>query len=857
MRMDVEQLISELTLDEKALLTAGADMWTTPAIERLGIPPIKVTDGPNGARGSSLLGLGEVTAVCVPCGSALGATWSPELVERVGGMLGQETRTKCSRVLLAPTINLHRSPLGGRNFECYSEDPLLSGKIAAGFIRGVQSEGVATTAKHFVANDAEFERNTINSVVDERTLREIYLVPFELAVKEGGALGIMTSYNRLNGTYCSEHPQLLRQILRDEWGFEGFVLTDWFSAGSSDESPRAGLDLQMPGPGRFYGPALAEAVRAGEVEEALVDAQVRRMLSVWDRIGALADPPSTQETSIDRPEHRTLAREAASEAMVLLKNDDLLPLDADSIERLAVIGPNADRGQIMGGGSAALRPHYRVTPLDALGEKLGDSVEIVHARGAWTEKTTPAIAMVDLEAGADQPGLQVDFYPNQDCSGEPTYSSRHADGQLLYFGRPSEVLPSDGFSFKASGRFTPTESGIHTLSLVQAGRARVEVDGEVFLDGFADPPPPGEHFLSMGSQEVEAPIELQAGRPVQIDIEFASADARLLKGMKLGHRPPIEADLLAQAEAVAADADAVVLIVGTNADWETEGRDRESMDLPGDQDELVRRVCAANPRTLVCVNTGAPVHMDWADAPAAILQTWFGGQGMAAALADVVFGDAEPAGRLPTTLPLRIEHGPAHGNFPGENSELRYGEGLLMGYRWFQSRRLPVRFAFGHGLSYARFEIGAPRLSADSFGSGATIRVEVPVSNVGTRRGAEVVQCYVAPGQSRLFRPERELRAFEKVWLDPGETRNVTLELGDRAFAYWDPGDRELEALNARQGIQVSLVLGGKRGGGGRRSEPGWYVDAGHYDLHIGRASDDIAHVVPVTVAKDGGPLAP
>ncbi|MFP6639024.1 MAG: glycoside hydrolase family 3 C-terminal domain-containing protein, partial [Myxococcota bacterium] len=693
--MDVERLLQELTLDEKASLTAGEDMWSVPGVERLGVPKIRVTDGPNGARGSSLLGLGEATAVCIPCGAALGASWNPELIERVGSMLGEEARTKLARVLLAPTINLHRSPLGGRDFECYSEDPLLSGRIAAAFVRGVQSQGVATTCKHFVANDAEFERRTIDSVLDQRTLREIYLVPFEIAVKEGGSLGIMTAYNRVNGQYCSEHEELLSGILRNEWGFEGFVVTDWFSAGSTEDSSRAGLDLQMPGPGRYFGAALADAVRDGQVDAATLDGQVRRMLSVWNRLGALDEPEEGEESSIDRPEHRELAREAAADAMVLLKNEAVLPFAREGLRRLAVIGPNADRAQIMGGGSAALRPHYRVTPIEALRQKLGPDVEIVYERGCWTEKTTPAIEAKNIEGPSGESGLEVELFPTLDGSGPSTLSRMGSNSELLSFGPPDESLERGAFSFRARGRYTPTESGLHTFTLMQAGRARLLVDGRCVLDGVTEPPPPGEDFFSMISQEIEAPISLEVGRAVELEVEYSAESAVILHGVKIGLRPPLDENLAARAEAVARDADAVVLLVGTNADWETEGHDRTSMDLPGDQDDLIRRVVAANSRTAVCVNTGSPATMDWAEEAGAILQIWFGGQEMAGALADVLFGDTEPGGRLPTSLPIRLEHNPSFGNFPGENSELHYGEGLLVGYRWYSTRHLPVRFPFG------------------------------------------------------------------------------------------------------------------------------------------------------------------
>ncbi|MCG8591305.1 MAG: glycoside hydrolase family 3 C-terminal domain-containing protein [Proteobacteria bacterium] len=850
--MKRQELLEKLTLDEKALLTAGSGMWSIPGVERLGLPAIHLTDGPSGARGSSLLGVGRAKAVCIPCGSALGASWNPALIERVGAMLGQEARTKDCRVLLAPTVNLHRSPLGGRNFECYSEDPLLSGKIAAGFVRGVQSQGVATTVKHFAANDAEFERTTIDSVVDERTLRELTLLPFEIAVKEGRALGIMTAYNRLNGVYCAEDRELLQGILRDQWGFDGFVVTDWFAVGSSERSPVAGLDLQMPGPGRFYGEALAEAARDGRVDEELVDAQVSRMLGVWERIGALDDSGEREERNVDLPEHRALARETAAEGMVLLANDGLLPLAADGLRRVAVIGPNADRCQIGGGGSAALRPHYRVTPLEALREKLGPDVEIVFERGAWTDKNTAALPKSALRTAGGDPGLDVAFFAGLDWEGDPVVHEIAEDGQLIYAGSPTPGVPKS-FSLRATGTFQAVESGRHTFTLMQIGRARLWIDGEIVLDGIENPPPRGTEFFRVASRELEAQVELRAGQSVELRIEFTAADAAFVAGVRIGHRPPTDVDFLARAEAAARDADAVVLLLGTNADWESEGHDRDSMDLPGDQDELVRRVCAANPRTVACINAGSPVTLPWAGEPGALLQIWFGGQEMAGALADVLLGDAEPAGRLPTTFPERLEHNPSYGNFPGENSELRYGEGLLVGYRWYQSRHLPVRFPFGHGLSYTTFEWESPVLSADTLPDGA-VQVDVTVRNTGTRRGADVVQCYVAPEASRCFRPQSELKAFQKVWLDPGESATVTLALDVRSFAYWDPADPGFEALRARLGPAASLVPSGK---GKRRTEAGWYADAGRYALRIGRSSRDVVHTCEVTLPETLGPLAP
>jgi beta-glucosidase len=846
---EIDKLVAELTLDEKAALTAGVDMWSTASIPRLGIPSVRLTDGPNGARGTRP-GPAGPTATCVPCGSALGATWDPDLVERVGALVGREARAMGARVLLAPTVNVHRSPLAGRNFECYSEDPLLAGRVAAAYVRGAQSRGVATTVKHFVGNDAEFERYTISSEIDERALREIYLRPFELAVREGGSLGVMTSYNRVNGRWCTEQPELIAGILRHEWGFEGFVVTDWFGVTGTVASAQAGVDLEMPGPARAFGPALAAAVRAGEVAEDVVDAQVTRLLTAFDRIGALAadEPePSGDGQTVDRPEDRALARHAATESMVLLANDGLLPLDRSALRTVAVIGPNADRAQIMGGGSASLRPRYQVTPLEALRAALGDGVRVVHEQGCNNRRSTPTLGGRSTEAPGGGVGVDLEYFADAEPGGDVVHRARTPVLELFALEPPAPELPRSGWSLRAITRFTPAESGTHVFTLIQAGRARLTVGDRVVIDGFADPPPVGDAFYGMGSVEVEAPVQLVAGAPVDVLVEFSALARRGQGALKVGCRPPEPPDLLERAVAAAAEADAAVLVVGTTGEWESEGHDRTSMDLPGAQDELVRRVLDANPATVVVVNAGSPVTMDWAPDARALLQTWFGGQEMAGGLADVLLGDAEPAGRLPMTLPVRLEHNPSFGNFPGESGRVRYGEGVLVGYRWYEARHLPTRYPFGHGGSYTRFAVGEPALSAPStsaaaLAAGERLLVTVPVTNTGGRRGTEVVQCYVAPRLSRVMRSPKELAGFAKMRLDPGETATVRIELGSRAFAYWDAAPPDSDAIAARA---AALPM---RRPSGPASAPGWRMDPGHYELHVGRSSAAIDHVLPVEI---------
>jgi beta-glucosidase len=688
--------VAALTLDEKASLTAGIDFWHTAAVPRLGIPSVKFTDGPNGARGETDSFLAVTPSICIPSATALGATWDPGLVAEASGAVARQARDKGARVLLAPTVNLHRHPLWGRNFEAFSEDPLLTAKLAVAYIRGAQEQGVIATVKHLVGNETEFERYTSSSVIDERTLRELYLLPFEHAVKVAGVLALMTSYNRVNGAHVPDTPRFLREIVRGEWGFGGFVMTDWFGLAKTVDAAGAGLDLEMPGPARSFGTELADAVSAGLVEEAELDAKVARMLTVFEEVGALDDEPQ-DEHPVDRPEDREVTRRAASEAAVLLANRGVLPLAAGALHRVAVLGRNAEHPGIMGGGSATVRPHYLLSPLDALRRRLGDGVEIVY------------------EAGEDEAGIE-------------------------------------------------------------------------------------------------------------------------------------------RAAALAVGADAVLVIVGTDSTVETEGVDRETMHLPGRQDDLVWRIVRTTRDAVVVVNTGSPVTMPWAGAAGALLQTWFAGQEHANALVDVLLGDAEPGGRLPTTLPLLLEHSPAYGNFPGESSEVRYGEGLLMGYRWYEARRLPVRFPFGHGLSYTTFEIGKPRLASSRLAAGGRLRVEIPVTNTGARRGSEVVQLYVAPPGGGSGSPERhlravkELRAFAKVHLDPGESTTVSLELGERAFAYYDLVDEAWPEMAGRRHNPVAHVHDGPL----HHGRAGWYVDGGTYQLHVGRSSADIAHILDVEV--DGGP---
>ncbi len=828
---DLDALVAGLSTQEQAALTAGADMWTVPAVGK--VPAIRMTDGPNGARGAALLGTGRVTALCVPCGSSLGATWDPVLVEEIGEVLGEEARTKGARVLLAPTINLHRHPLGGRGFECYAEDPLLSGAVAAGFVRGVQSKGVAATAKHLVANEAEFERTTLSSVVSERALRELYLVPFEAAIREGGLLAVMTAYNRVNGRWCSEDRGLLTDWLREEIGFTGVVMTDWYAAGSTRAAALAGLGLQMPGGDRFFGAPLASAVESGEVPAAVLAAAARRWVGLVDALDAWDDVPVVEQ-SVELPAHREVARRAAAGGTVLLLNDGTLPLSGAG--SIALIGPLAARAHLMGGGSAQLKPHRSPSLYDVLAPRYGD--RLVHERGCDIDRTVRPLAVSGV----------LELFAGRAWVGPPVEVLAQSDLQQLWFGSPSPDLDEDDFSFRTTATMRVHDTGTHTFTLVQAGRARVLVDGVVVLDGITDPPPGGQEFFGLGSREVSAPVELVAGSEVVVVVEWTSTGSVLLHGAKVGHRPPTDGREIERAVSAARAADVAVVVVGTTEEWESEGHDRETLALPGEQDDLVRAVAAANPRTVVLVCAGAPVALPWAEHVAAVLLPWLGGQEMAHALDDVLHGRAEPAGRLPVTFPLRLEHTPAFGSYPGENDEVVYAEDLLVGYRWYDTRHLPVAFPFGHGGSYTTFAWGPGSLSQQAFSPGDVVTVRVEVTNTGHRPGSEVVQVYVRPHASRLLRPRSELKGFAKVSLEAGESRTVEVVLTDRSFACWDPGspDRERWRADLGDGSVVPAVQGPTP-----RTVPGWYVDPGRYDVVLARSVADEVEVLQIVVPED------
>jgi beta-glucosidase len=624
-------------------------------------------------------------------------------------------------------------------------------------------------------------------------------------------------------------------------------MTDWFGVADTAASIEAGLDLEMPGPGRAYGPALAAALTSGSVAEADVDAAVHRLLETFDRVGALDD---TADIALEPPSSGDVAlmRRAAADAMVLLHNDGTLPLDVGSLRHVAVIGPNAQAACIMGGGSAEVTPYPAQSPLDALRSALGADVTVTYARGCDIDRSPSPLGAPGLPTVA---GFDVDVFAAAEPTGEPV-DRFHVDTlRVLQFGGFEPTANSGASSMRIRGSVVAPEAGDYTFALSQAGgTAQVTVAGAVVLDGVTNPPPPGgTEFFGMGTQDLVGTVDLEAGVPTDVEVTLTT-ESDFAFGVRVGFRLPGVPDLLERAVDAATAAELAVVVVGTNREWESEGHDRDDFALPGDQAELIRRVSATGRPTVVVINAAAPVDLSWCEDVNATVQCWFGGQEQGPAIADVLTGAAEPGGRLPTTIPMQIEHNPSYDNFPGENGEVRYGESIFMGYRGYEHRAIAPRFAFGHGLGYTTFTLGAPSISATAFSPGTSVTVSVPVSNTGTRAGSTVVQCYVAParrnGSPRLVRPPKELKAFAKVRLEPGQTEAVELVLDDRSFASWDPGQPHQPDLESRLGAGAGFVPAA-----GERRAPGWYVDPGKYEILIGTSSVDIAARCPIEVKVD------
>ncbi len=805
--------VAALPVEAKVQLLTGADSWRTYGDDILGLRPIVMSDGPAGVRGVTKDDRNP--SASLPCPSALGATWDSELVRELAAALGAEARGKGIDVVLAPTINLMRTPLGGRGFECFSEDPVLSARIAAGYVAGLQSAGVGAAVKHYVGNDSETERWTYDARIAEAVLRELYLVPFEACVREAGAVMVMAAYNSVNGARMTEHQGLLRELLKGEWGFTGVVVSDWNAARSTVPTAQAGLDLVMPGPRGPWGAALAEAVRSGAVAEEVIDDKVLRLLRLARQVGAV-DGPSLDGPSLDGPAldaapgparteayiepahiepvriepaqiEPALLRRAAAASLVLLRNEDqALPLDPAALRSVAVLGPNAVHPVIQGGGSAAVMPVGLSTPADALRAALAGQAEVTVAAGCQTWEMVPEPPSRTLrDPVSGDPGVRVEY---RDSGGALLGSEHRQSTEFAWWGDdglPPGIGWGEGGTVTVLTTFRAENTGPHTVGAAGVGRLVLAVDGAMIAD--EETPVPADPVETMTRPgQVMGMVGLTAGQEAAVRLDFRpSADAEGPLAVRLGIVASPDGDgALDEAVRAAAAADLALVVAGSAETTESEGFDRETLRLPGRQDELIERVSAVNPRTVVVVNAGMPVLMPWADRVAAVLYAWLPGQAMGEALADVLLGRAEPGGRLPVTIPVREEDCPVLRCVP-DDGRLSYDEGLLIGYRGYDAAGTTPLFPFGHGLGYTSWSYES--LAAGSFvlAAGADLMIAVTVRNTGDRPGREVVQAYVA-GPAADGRPVRVLGAFGSAVAAPGDTAQVTVTIPARVFGRYD-----------------------------------------------------------------------
>ena len=776
------ELVGRLTLEQKVALLTGEDFWSLRAVPEIGLRKLLLSDGPAGVRGTTWDE--RDPSLLFPNPTALAATWDPGQVRRAGALMGAQARDKGVAWHLAPNVNLHRSPLGGRHFECYSEDPVLTATIAAAFVDGVQSAGVASTVKHYIGNESETERMTYDAEIDEATLREVYLPPFEAAVR-AGAWSVMAAYNSVDGVTMTDNGPLITGVLKDGLGFDGVVVSDWFAARSAAASANAGLDVVMPGPQGPWGEALVAAVGKGEVAESAIDDKVLRILQLADRTGFLdGSEPLAPVTTAD--DAAAQLRDIAARSMVVLRNEDvspgepLLPLNPHSVSRVAIIGPNAKYVTAQGGGSAHVNPAYVVSPLTAFTEALGPMVTVEYAEGVVTQRLLPPITpetATDPDTG--HAGVRVDFI---DPAGDLLGSEVRQASRFVF----TDGLPAGTAGIRVRADIAITEAGNHQFSVSGTGAFRLVIgdnapmkitlspsDGGDPAEGLVRPP---EHRVEVEMEPGTVRIEALA----QVDPEVPIA----MFGINHGAPGPDDDELFAAAVAAARAADVAIVVVGTTDEVESEGFDRTDLKLPGRQDELVTEVAKANPRTIVVVNAGAPVEMPWRALTPAVLWAWFPGQEGGSAIADAVTGVVEPGGRLPTTFPKTAADAPVLSTRPVDG-KIVYAEGAMFGYRGYEKADIVPAYPFGHGLGYTTWEYEDITAAMTDAGD---VELAVKVRNTGARIGREVVQIYMTDCGDR--HEPRRLVGFGSTLAAPNEIATVRITIPARVLARWDAEQR-------------------------------------------------------------------
>lgn len=798
----VESVLSQMTLEEKIDLLGGVEDFYTRGVPRLGVPRFKMADGPIGVRNYG-------PATTMAAGIALAATWNPELAQRVGTEIGRDARAKGVHFLLGPGVNIYRAPMNGRNFEYFGEDPYLASRIAVGYINGVQSQGVSATIKHFMGNNSEFDRHNTDSVIDERTMREIYLPVFEAAVKEAKVGAIMTSYNLTNGLHMTQNGHLNIDVLKKEWGFKGILMSDWDATYDGVAAANNGLDLEMPS-GKFMNRQnLLPAVQQGKVSISTIDDKVRRILRVGVQFGWM--DRDQLDSSIPRynRQGQQVALQAARESMVLLKNkDSLLPLKKAKIKSIAILGPDAYPAVPVGGGSARVEPFVAVSFLDGLSNYLGDAARVYYNRALPTLDDWAAATNFLTAPTGGEAGLKAEYFSNAELRGPPVTTRTE---QHVNFSKQSGMLPpEDTESERWIGYYLPPNDGLYDVFVASSGEDggffRLYVDDKLLFDNWET----SKALVPWAGLSLSAEAH-------KIVLEHHGRSGWLERRLQLGIMRH-DAVVSAEAKKLAGNADAVVLAVGFDPGTESEGADR-TFRLPPGQDELIRQISAVNKNTIVVITSGGAVDMSlWLDRVAAVLQAWYPGQEGGTALAEILFGNVNPSGRLPVSFERDWNDNPVHDSYYPETNSKRvvYKEGVFVGYRGYQRNDTKPLFPFGYGLSYTTFSYGNLSLGH----SGNSVSVSFDLTNTGTREGAEVAQVYVADNHSRLPRPARELKGFAKINLLPGETRHVNIRLDRRAFSYYDTDSKQ------------------------------WRADDGEFEVAVGRSVEQIELQGKITITQ-------
>ncbi|OBA19185.1 hypothetical protein METBIDRAFT_33396 [Metschnikowia bicuspidata var. bicuspidata NRRL YB-4993] len=801
-QLDVEHLLQELTLNEKISLLAGMNNWSTVPIERLAIPSVTVSDGPNGIRGTRFFD--AVPSNCFPCGTGMAATFNKDLLVQAGELMAAEAKMKNCACILGPTCNIARGPLGGRAFESYSEDPYLSGHVASAVVNGIQKHDVVACLKHFVCNDQEHERKGVDSILTERALREVYLKPFQLAVRDSNPKSMMTAYNRVNGVHVSQSKKLLQEVLRQDWKWDGMVMSDWYGVYSMKESLDAGLNLEMPGPTRFRELVqTSHAVVCNEIHRDTIDDNVRHVLHFVNDCLKAEIPEGQVESENTDPAAGELLRKIGGESIVLLKNEDsILPLSAEKAkgnEVIALIGPNVKAERNSGGGSASLRARYTVTPWQGIASKVQEkagpnAVVLDYALGAFLEKTLPDIGSV-MQTADGHKGMTARFYADAPgAQDRGLIEERTVDTTKIFLSDyHTDKLPAGQqlFYVDFEGYYVPEETSEYWFGCSCLGTAQMFLDGELIVDNKTTQVKGDAFFLAMGTREERTAVKLEKGRKYKLNVEFGTSptcklvtEYQEVGGVFFG----IEAKSTGQAALdkaveIARKADKVVMVTGLSKEHESEGFDRPDMDIPGWTDKLIAEVARVNPNVVVVNQSGSPVTMPWVDLVKGVVQAWYGGNELGNSLADVLFGDVNPSGKLSMTFPKRLQDNPSYLNFGSTHGHVLYGEDVFVGYRYYEKIGTQPLYAFGHGLSYTSFDLGAPEISLND----DEVSVSVKVTNSGKVAGDEVVQFYVEPTAPKIIRPKKELKDFAKVKLAPGETKTVSVKLPTLdVTSYWD-----------------------------------------------------------------------